>query len=99
MTGYILSPAARADLESIWDYTDETWGIDQAERYIFDIRAACDAFAFGQKKGRSAEEIRAGYRKLGVGSYFLFYRITGEGVVDVIRILHQRMNLPSRLDS
>ena len=99
MTGYILSPAARADLDSIWEYTAETWGLDQAERYIFDIRTACEALASGRKKGRSAEDIRTGYRKLAVGSHLLFFRVTGEGVIDVIRILHQRMDLPSRFDN
>ena len=31
--GYALSPAARADIEEIWDYTVRHWGEAQAERY------------------------------------------------------------------
>jgi toxin ParE1/3/4 len=96
--GYILSPPARADLDAIWDYSAETWGDEQAERYVRDIRAACGALASGHKKGRSAEDIRGGYRKLSVGSHLLFYRTTDEGVIDVIRILHQHMDLPSHFD-
>ena len=95
MTGYILSPAARADLDSIWDYTTETWSLDQAERYVLDIRVACEALASGQRQGRSADDIRVGYRKLAVGAHFLFYRMTDEGLIDVIRILHQRMDVPA----
>jgi toxin ParE1/3/4 len=41
MTGYVLSPAAGADLEQIWDYTAERWGQEQAERYVRAIRDAC----------------------------------------------------------
>lgn len=30
MSRYVLSPAARADLEQIWDYSSERWDDDQA---------------------------------------------------------------------
>jgi len=43
MTGYLLSPAAQADLEQIWEYTARNWGEDQAARYILGIRDACRA--------------------------------------------------------
>ena len=99
MSGYALSPAARDDLDSIWDYTAETWSPDQAERYVLEIRAACAALASGQRRGRSAEDIRAGYRKLAVGAHFLFYRVGNEGLIEVIRILHQRMDVSAHFDS
>ena len=38
--GYALSPTARADLESIWDYTIAHWGEAQAEDYTRNIQAA-----------------------------------------------------------
>ncbi|MGO6906753.1 type II toxin-antitoxin system RelE/ParE family toxin, partial [Rhizobium ruizarguesonis] len=40
MTGIIFSPAAQTDIEKIWDYTATSWNVDQAERYIQDIRDA-----------------------------------------------------------
>jgi toxin ParE1/3/4 len=98
VTRYILSPAARADLDEIWEYSAENWGTEQAERYVFAIRAACEALASGKLKGRSTEDVRAGFRKQTVGSHLLFYRVTDEAVIDVIRILHQRMDFSSRLD-
>lgn len=97
MTGYVLSPAARSDLENIWNYTARTWGDGQAEIYVLSIRAALDGLAEGKLLARSAEDIRPGYRKYAVGSHFLFFRLTDAGVIDVIRILHQRMDVPSRL--
>jgi toxin ParE1/3/4 len=100
MKGYILSPAARGDLDAIWSYTAEKWGIDQAARYVFDIRDACQPLASdGLKKGRSADNIRAGYRKFSVGSHFIFYRISADRHVEVIRILHQRMDVQSHFDN
>ncbi|HEV6967760.1 type II toxin-antitoxin system RelE/ParE family toxin [Roseateles sp.] len=95
MTGFILSPLAQNDLGGIWDYTARHWGNDQADHYVRQIVAVCADLAAGRKPGRNAEAIRPGYRKCAVGSHVLFYRI-GEGV-EVIRILHQRMDVERHL--
>ena len=97
MKGYVLSPAAQADLGEIWDYSARNWGAEQADRYILAIRDACEALADGSRHGRAIDDIRPGYRKLAVASHFLFYRFTDAGMIDVIRILHQRMDVASRL--
>ena len=31
---FVLKPRAQADLDEIWDYTVDRWGIDQAETYL-----------------------------------------------------------------
>ena len=92
MAGYALSPAARADVEEIWDYTIRNWGEAQAERYTRHIHDACEALGNGTLSGRSAEDIRAGYRKAAVGSHVIFYRVCGD-VVEVVRILHRSMDV------
>ena len=97
MKGYILSPAAQADLNQIWDYSARNWGAAQANRYVLDIRRAIEGLADGSRQGRAIDDIRPGYRKLAVASHFLFYRITDAGMIDIIRILHQRMDAASRL--
>ena len=92
MAGYALSPAAQTDLEEIWDYTVGRWGEAQAERYTRDIQAACEALSDGSSVGLSAEEIRAGYRKVGVGSHVMYYR-ERESTIEIVRILHRRMDV------
>ncbi len=92
MAGYALSPAAQADLEEIWDYTSRHWGEAQAERYTRDIQAACEAMSDGTLVGRSAENIRAGYRKAAVGSHVVFAR-ERSGRLEIVRILHRRMDV------
>jgi ParE toxin of type II toxin-antitoxin system, parDE len=38
MTGrFVLSPRAQTDLDDIWNYTADRWGLDQAETYTRDI--------------------------------------------------------------
>ena len=60
MSRVTFSPAAIADIDGIWDYTAETWGVDQADRYTDDIRDACNDLAAGKKQGRTAD-VRDGY--------------------------------------
>lgn len=89
---YVLSPAAQADLEQIWDYTFDRWGIDQAEHYLRELQLVIELVAANPGIGKMCEEIRPGYRKLAAGSHVLFYRMTADNVIDVQRVLHERMD-------
>jgi toxin ParE1/3/4 len=93
---YRLTPAAQRDLASIWDYTEENGGVAQAEAYLGDLREAIERIAKDPLRGRSCEAVRVGYRRYVSGSHLIFYRVQGHGV-DVIRILHQRMDIDQRL--
>lgn len=89
-----LTPAAQQDLSSIWDFTQERWDEKQAEIYISEMRAAIERIAADSHRGRACNDIREGYRRYGIGSHLIFY-IERNDSVDVIRILHQRMD-PTR---
>lgn len=97
MSRFILTKAAASDLDHIWDYAEKTWSADQAEKYTGDIKAACEGLASGQRTGQAVDDIRAGYRKIAVGSHFIFFRARRDGAVEIVRILHQRMDIPSHL--
>ena len=92
MAGHALSPAARADVEESRDYTVRNWGEAPAERYTRDIRDACEALGDGTLSVRSAEDIRAGYRKAAVGSHVMSFRVRAD-VVEVVRILHRSVDV------
>ena len=92
MPSFKLSPAARADLEHIWHYTEKHWSKAQAERYARGIQAACIALSNDTKSGQLADNVRPGYRKAAVGSHVMFFRMR-EDTVEIIRILHQRMDI------
>lgn len=63
---------ARADLESIRDYTVTHRGEPQAEVYTRNIQVACEALIEGTMVSRAAEEVRAGFRKVAAGSRVMF---------------------------
>lgn len=85
-----FSPAAEADIDGIWEYSAETWGPDQADRYTDEIRDACLALAHERKLGRLVD-VRSGYLRLSTGSHVIYYLDHGDRLA-VIRVLHNRMD-------
>jgi toxin ParE1/3/4 len=97
MTGrFVLSPRAKTDLDEIWDYTADRWGLDQAATYTRDIWQRIQAVAERPTFGQGCSDVRAGYFKISCGSHVLFYRLTADGI-DVVRILHERMDYDRHL--
>ena len=56
---------------------------------------AIERIAKDPDRGHASDEIRTGYRRYATGSHLVFYVVAQDGQVDVIRILHQRMD-PTR---
>lgn len=96
MSGCVLTPRARADLEAIWAYTAERWTIEQADRYVRLLHSAMQAVAGEPRRWRSCDHIRSGYFKYSAGSHALFFRRHERGIV-VVRVLHQSMDFERHL--
>lgn len=93
-----ISSEAFRDLEKIWLYTLEKWSKEQADRYY---KLLIDEFEFlrsNYNTGKSAEQIRSGYRVSFVKSHLVFYKIKNEQKLEIIRILHQSVNIGDWLD-
>ncbi len=97
MSEVVFSPQAHADLDEIWDYTADRWDIEQADVYVRGLVLACGAVASGARRGRNAGDIRPGYFKLAVVSHVVYYREIN-GIMDVVRILHQQMDASRHLE-
>lgn len=96
MSRYVLNPRARADIEDIWEYTAEHWGVDQAEEYVRMLQQTIEMLALERYKGRPVDDLRPGYRKYPAASHMLFYRLSGDGI-EVVRVLHRRMDVERHL--
>jgi toxin ParE1/3/4 len=92
MSGYVLTPAAQADVAEIWDYTAERWSREQATAYIRAIQEACEGLASGMRISRPVD-MKPGYLETNVKSHFIIFRRDGAGLVAVICILHSRMDV------
>jgi toxin ParE1/3/4 len=96
MARLVLSPRAIKDLDAIWAFTDERWGASQAITYLSSIESAVVQISESPQRGRSIDFVRKGYFTYPVGSHRLFYRLATDGV-EIMRILHQRMDIKRHL--
>lgn len=94
--GWVLRPAAEADLSAIWLQGAEIWGIDQAERYSDGLFAVFDLLAEFPEMARERGEFTLPLRIHPSGSHLVIYRQEGQGV-EIIRILHAHQNLMAYL--
>ena len=93
-----ISNEAQIDLENIWLYTFETWSKEQADRYFNLIFEEIEYLTQNPNSGKDYSHIREGYYRSKVKSHFIFYRINlKENVLEIIRILHQQMDIENRL--
>lgn len=96
---YKISKQAEIDLENIWLYTFEEWSIDQADYYFDLIMDEIEYISKNPKTGEDYNEIRKGYFRSRVKSHFIFYKINlKEENIEIIRILHQQMNIESHIN-
>ena len=96
MTRYVLTPLAQADVDEIWDYTEERWGAAQARRYVRELQRAIETVARAPQRGRACDDVRHGYRRFSAGMHVIFFRILDEQV-EIVRVLHQRMDFDQHL--
>ena len=94
---YRISEKAIADLEQIWVYTYNNWSLDQADRYHKQIFNEIEYIAVNIEYGKNMDHVRLGYRMTKVKSHLIFYREIDIHTVEVVRILHQNMDIENRL--
>lgn len=94
-----ISKEALNDIENIWLYTFGTWSVEQADRYYNIIIDEMEYIALHPKSGKDFGHIRSGYYRTRVKSHIIFYRINiKEDEIEIIRILHQRMDIENWLN-
>ena len=94
---YKISLKASDDIENIWLYTFENWSLEQADRYINLLLDEIEYLADNPNSGKDFNNIRKNYRCSKVKSQLIFYRPDKQSGIEIIRILHQRMDIENRL--
>lgn len=95
---YKISLLANQDLENIWLYIFEEWSIEQADRYLNLIMDEIEYVAQMPESSFDFSSVRKGYYRTKIKSHLIFYRIDKKNeIVEIIRILHQRMDIENRL--
>ncbi len=94
---FVISKKAVSDLEEIWRYTVEKWSIQQADRYYNLIIDEINYICKNNSSGKSMCHVRKGYRASKVKSHLIFYKVSNS-TIEIIRILHEQMDIENRLD-
>jgi toxin ParE1/3/4 len=96
---YKISLEASKDLENIWLYTFRHWSAEQADRYYNLLMDEIEYVSENPQSGKDYSDIKEGYWRTRVKSHFIFYKIAPkENSVEIIRILHQQMDIEDRLN-
>lgn len=96
MAEFRLTPAAERDLENIWGYTRQQWGINQADRYAESLEQAFADLAQAPKIAMSCDHILRGYRCQRVERHKIYFLVTAYGI-SIVRVLHDRMDAARHL--
>jgi toxin ParE1/3/4 len=114
MARFRLARPAQADLAYILSISVQQWGVDARRRYAAVLVAAMRQIASAPDGPltRNRRDLRRGVRsfhvrhaaRFGVGArvrrpaHVLYYRLAADGVVEIIRVLHERMDPGRHLD-
>jgi len=85
-------------LNDIWIYTFEGWSGKQADKYYATLEFACTQIGKNPELGKEFEGINCNLLGLRTGKHIIFYQVINKQKIEIIRILHERMDLKNRLN-
>jgi len=98
MAKYFLTNKAVEDLSGIWEYTYEVWSESQADKYYELLTNSFQEIVQNPGIGKKYDEIDKVILGLRVGKHIVFYRVAQSNDIEILRILHQRMDLKNKMD-
>ncbi|HTO35407.1 MAG TPA: type II toxin-antitoxin system RelE/ParE family toxin [Flavobacterium sp.] len=98
MANVILRQEAIDDLNDIWFYTFEEWSEKQADKYYLALEFACTQIGKTPELGKEYEGISNNLLGLRTGKHIIFYQVISKDRIEVVRILHEQMDLKNKLN-
>ena len=91
MHRYRLTTPAQADLDDIYRFTLEKWGVGQADAYFNSLFEAFGRILVHPHAGTNRSEFGEGIQFVRHQSHKIFYRVKGD-VIEILAIphIHQR---------
>ncbi len=98
MAKVILRQEAINDLNNIWVYTFEKWSENQADKYYRMLQLSCKEIGENPEIGKEYNGINTNLLGFQSGRHIIFYQLINEYEIEVIRILHESMDLKNRIN-
>lgn len=86
MASYKLNEKAADDLDRLFDYGIDHFGLRHAQAYVEGLKRRLDEIGAHPRRYRAVDEIREGYRRSVYRAHSIYYRI-GDETVEIMRIL------------
>lgn len=97
MSNYRITKKALKDISEIWNYTRENWSENKADAYYNNLIYAFSEIAINPTLGKDYNNILPGLLGHRLNKHIIFYRITDPSSIEILRILHERMDLKKRI--
>jgi toxin ParE1/3/4 len=95
---YKLTNRAVDDLSQIWEHTYNYWSESQADKYYDMLLDSCEEIGNCPELGRVYSGVIKNLLGYKVGRHIIFYCRNNEYEVEIIRILHEQMDLKNRIN-
>ncbi len=97
MAKYRLTNKAVGDLTQIWTYTLHRWSENQADKYYQMLLDNFNDIANNPDLGKNYSGVFESLLGFKAGRHIIFYRKIDDNEIEIIRILHEQMDLKSRI--
>lgn len=91
-----FTKAAVEDLQSVRDYTLETWGETQEAVYLKALLSKLRQLLDSPERFRKRDDLFPGCRIAGEGKHVVLFQVN-DGMLEVVRILHSAMDYKRHL--
>ena len=86
-------------MRKIAAHTLQQWGKQKRDTYIGDLFDTFGRLSATPQIAARVDDIRKGYRKFPQGSHVIFFRASELHDIEIIRVLHKRMDADAQLSS
>ena len=93
MAKIIFRQEAIHDINEIWSYTFKKWSEKQADKYYSALEFACIHLGQNPELGKEYDGIQKNLLGLRTGKHIIFYQVITNQEIEIIRILHEQMDL------
>ena len=97
MADFKFTNKAVFDLTQIWNYTLKNWSEDQADRYYNMLIDNCKEIANNPDLGKNYSAVTENLLGFKAGRHIIFYRKISKKEIEIIRILHEQMDIENRI--
>lgn len=89
---------AQARLIEAWNYSERTWGVAQADKYLRGLVAAIETAQDEPHRWRPLrDDALPGVFFFRHEHHYVFFRRLSKGQIGVLSVLHESMHRPARL--